>query len=52
MEPQFSDYEEKVNLLYKANTPIITISNLLNKTKNSIYNTIKRINKKKSYLIV
>ena len=46
MEPQFSDYEEKVNLLLKANTPIITISNILNKNKTSIKNTIQRINKK------
>ena len=46
MEPQFSDYKEKVNLLLKANTPIITISNILNKNKKSIKNTIQRINKK------
>ena len=47
MEPHFSEYEEKVNLLLKANTPIITISNILNKNKSSIYATIQRINKKK-----
>ena len=50
MEPQFSDYEEKVNLLLKANTPIITISNILNKNKKSIYNTIQRIKRKNKFI--
>ena len=44
MEPQFSEYKEKVNFLLEANTPIVTISNILNKNKSSIYTTILQIN--------
>ena len=47
MVPQLSDLELKVNLLLEANTSISTISTILKKPRESIYNTIKRINRKK-----
>ena len=46
MAPKFSKLESDVSLLLKAKTPISTISTTLKKSKDSIYNTIKRIKKK------
>ena len=48
MAPEFSKLEEKVEELYINNTPINTISNITKKPKSSIYNAIKRINRKKT----
>ena len=47
MVPQLSDLESKVDLLLEANTSISTISTTLKKPRESIYNTIKYINRKK-----
>ena len=46
MEPQLSEYEKKVNLLFQANTSIKNISFILNKSNKSISNTLYRIKKK------
>ena len=46
MSLNLSKFESKVNLLYKANTPLSTISKVLKKDYRSIINAINRINKK------
>jgi transposase len=46
MDPKFSKFESEVKLLLEAKTPISTISTTLKKSKDSIYNTIKRIKRK------
>ena len=46
MSLNLSKFESKVNLLYKANTPLSTISTILKKDYKSIKNAINRINKK------
>ena len=46
MAPKFSKLEEKVEELYINNTLINTILNIIKKPKSSIYNAIKRINRK------
>ena len=48
MAPKFSKLEEKVEKLYTNNISISTILNILKKPKSSIYNAIKRINRKKT----
>ena len=48
MAPKFLKLEEKVEELYINNTPINTILNIIKKSKLSIYNAIKRINRKKN----
>ena len=46
MSLNLSKFKSKVNLLYKANTPLSTISTILKKDYKSIKNAINRINKK------
>ena len=47
MSPKFSTYENQVQLLLEAKTPISIISSTLKRPKKSIYDTIRRIKKKK-----
>ena len=47
MKPNFSELEEQVSLLLKADTPPYKIATILNRRPLSIYNTIRRIKKKK-----
>ena len=48
MALKFSKLEEKIEELYINNIPINTILNITEKPKSSIYNAIKRINRKKT----
>ena len=47
MPPEFSTYESQVSLLLKANVIITTIATTLNKSKLSVRNAKKRIQKNK-----
>ena len=48
MATEFSKFESQVNLLYTSNTPLSTISTILNKDYKSIKNALNRIRKKLS----
>ena len=48
MAENLSKFESSVNLLYTSNTPLSTISTILNKDYKSIINALNRIRKKLS----
>ena len=49
MPQNLSEFEQKVSLLLEANTTPQDISNILNRPIKSIYNSISRVKRKKSY---